>query len=44
MISFPIFFAGIASLSFNPKGEGGVKLPNNEAGSYQTSEVNYLEN
>ncbi|MBK9097117.1 MAG: OmpA family protein [bacterium] len=41
-IAFPYFFAGIASLSFNPKGEGGVKLPNNEAGLYKTSEVNYL--
>ena len=41
-VAFPYFFAGIASLSFNPKGEGGVKLPNNEAGNYQTSEVNYL--
>lgn len=41
-IAFPYLFAGIASLSFNPKGEGGVKLPNNEAGAYKTSEVNYL--
>ncbi|MBE0570575.1 MAG: OmpA family protein [Ignavibacteriaceae bacterium] len=41
-IAFPYFFAGVASLSFNPKGEGGVKLPNNEAGTYATSEVNYL--
>jgi outer membrane protein OmpA-like peptidoglycan-associated protein len=41
-VVFPYFFAGIASLSFNPKGEGGVKLPNNEAGNYKTSEVNYL--
>ena len=41
-VAFPYFFAGIASLSFNPKGEGGVKLPNNEAGAYETSEVNYL--
>lgn len=41
-IAFPYFFAGIASLSFNPKGEGGVKLPNNEAGVYETTEVNYL--
>jgi len=41
-VAFPYLFAGIASLSFNPKGEGGVKLPNNEAGVYQTSEVNYL--
>ena len=41
-VAFPYLFAGIASLSFNPKGEGGVKLPNNEAGAYKTSEVNYL--
>jgi outer membrane protein OmpA-like peptidoglycan-associated protein len=41
-VAFPYFFAGIASLSFDPKGEGGVKLPNNEAGTYKTSEVNYL--
>lgn len=41
-VAFPYFFAGVASLSFNPKGEGGIKLPNNEAGAYETSEVNYL--
>ncbi len=41
-IAFPYFFAGIASLSFDPKGEGGVKLPNNEDGVYSTTEVNYL--
>lgn len=41
-IAFPYLFAGIASLSFNPKGEGGVKLPNNEAGVYESTEVNYL--
>jgi len=41
-VAFPYLFAGIASLSFNPKGEGGVKLPNNEAGVYETTEVNYL--
>ena len=41
-VAFPYFFAGIASLSFDPRGEGGVKLPNNEAGAYKTSEVNYL--
>ena len=39
---FPYLFAGIASFSFNPKGEGGVTLPNNEAGVYNTTEVNYL--
>jgi OmpA-OmpF porin, OOP family len=41
-VAFPYLFAGVASLNFNPKGEGGVKLPNNEAGVYKTSEVNYL--
>lgn len=41
-VAFPYFFAGIASLSFDPRGEGGVKLPNNEEGTYKTSEVNYL--
>jgi OOP family OmpA-OmpF porin len=40
--AFPYLFAGIASFSFNPKGEGGVTLPNNEAGVYNTTEVNYL--
>ena len=41
-IYFPYFFAGIASLTFNPKGEGGVKLPNNESGLYNTTEASYL--
>ena len=41
-VAFPYLFAGVASLNFNPKGEGGVKLQNNEAGIYKTSEVNYL--
>lgn len=41
-VAFAYLFAGIASLSFNPKGEGGVKLPRNEAGDYETTEVNYL--
>ena len=41
-VAFPYLFAGIASLTFNPKGEGGVKLPNNQAGNYNTTEVNYL--
>ena len=40
--AFPYLFAGIASFSFNPRGEGGTKLPNNEAGVYSTTEVNYL--
>ena len=39
---FPYLFAGIGSFSFDPKGEGGAKLPNNEAGAYSTTEVNYL--
>lgn len=41
-VAFPYLFAGFASLSFDPKGEGGVKLPNNAAGVYSTTEVNYL--
>ena len=38
---FPYLFAGISNLWFDPKGEGGEKLPSNEAGKYSTSEVNY---
>ncbi|RKY99530.1 MAG: hypothetical protein DRQ13_02095 [Ignavibacteriae bacterium] len=38
---FPYFFAGISSLHFDPKGEGGVQLPNNEAGKYSGTEMNY---
>jgi len=38
---FPYFFAGISSLSFDPKGEGGVQLPNNKAGVYSRNEINY---
>ena len=41
-VAFPYLFAGIGSFSFNPRGEGGEKLPNNEAGVYSTTEVNYL--
>ncbi len=41
-VAFPYLFAGFASLSYDPKGEGGVKLPNNAAGVYNTTEVNYL--
>ncbi|MGB5287582.1 MAG: OmpA family protein [Ignavibacteriaceae bacterium] len=41
-VAFPYLFAGIASLSFDPKGQGGVKLPNNSEGIYKTTEVNYL--
>jgi hypothetical protein len=38
---FPYFFAGISSLHFDPKGEGGVQLPNNEAEVYSRNEMNY---
>jgi len=38
---FPYLFAGVSTLSFNPKGEGGESLPNNAEGKYSTSEVNY---
>ncbi|MEE9450210.1 MAG: OmpA family protein, partial [Ignavibacteriaceae bacterium] len=38
---FPYLFAGISSLHFDPKGEGGVRLPNNEAGIYSRNEMNY---
>lgn len=41
-IVFPYFFAGVASLTFDPKGEGGVELPNNANGVYKTTEINYL--
>lgn len=39
---FPYLFAGFGSLSFDPKGDGGVKLPNNEAGKYSNTEINYM--
>jgi outer membrane protein OmpA-like peptidoglycan-associated protein len=38
---FPYFFAGISSLHFDPKGDGGVQLPNNKAGVYSRNELNY---
>ncbi|RKY93542.1 MAG: hypothetical protein DRQ01_04515 [Ignavibacteriae bacterium] len=38
---FPYLFAGISSLHFDPKGEGGVRLPNNEAEKYSRNELNY---
>ena len=41
-VLFPYLFAGIGSLNFDPKGEGGVELTNNEAGVYSTTEINYL--
>ncbi|MCH8170157.1 MAG: OmpA family protein [Bacteroidetes bacterium] len=34
--------AGPSYFSFNPKGVNGVKLPNNAAGNYSTSEINYV--
>jgi outer membrane protein OmpA-like peptidoglycan-associated protein len=39
---FPYLFAGFGSLSFDPKGERGVRLPNSEAGVYSRSEINYV--
>jgi len=41
-IAFPYFFAGFGGLTFDPKGEGGQKLPGNESGAYSTSELNYI--
>jgi len=38
---YSYLFAGVSNLSFNPKGEGGEKLPNNKAGKYSLNEVNY---
>jgi outer membrane protein OmpA-like peptidoglycan-associated protein len=38
---FPYFFAGISNLNFDPKGEGGVRLPNNEEETYKRNEMNY---
>jgi len=38
---FPYFFAGISSLNFDPKGEGGVRLTNNEAELDSRNEMNY---
>ncbi len=38
---FPYLFAGLSSLKFDPKGEGGIRLQNNEAGDYSRNEVNY---
>lgn len=38
---FPYFYAGIANLWFDPKGEGGVRLPNNADGVYSRNELNY---
>ncbi len=33
--------AGISLMSFNPKGENGVELPNNAAGKYSNNEIDY---
>jgi len=38
---FPYLYAGISNLWFEPKGDGGELLPNNRAGKYSTSEINY---
>lgn len=38
---FPYLYAGISHLFFDPKGEGGMSLPNKIAGKYQGSETNY---
>lgn len=35
------FFAGVSAINFNPLGSDGKKLPNNAAGNYKTSELNY---
>ncbi len=32
---------GLSYFSFNPKGENGKELPNNAAGNYSTSDINY---
>ena len=38
---FPYLYAGISHLSFDPKGEDGMSLPNKIAGKYHGSETNY---
>jgi len=38
---FPYFFAGISSLNFDPKGDGGARLQNNESEEYNRNELNY---
>ena len=40
-VAFPYLYAGISSLWFDPKGEGGVPLPNNASGVYSGNEINY---
>jgi len=39
--AFPYLFAGISHLWFDPKGDGGVPLPNFIAGKYTGKEINY---
>ena len=38
---FPYLFAGASYLWFDPYGENGKQLPNNAAGVYKKSEINY---
>jgi outer membrane protein OmpA-like peptidoglycan-associated protein len=40
-VAFTYLYAGISNLWFNPKGEGGVLLPNNASGVYSGNEINY---
>jgi hypothetical protein len=40
-VAFPYLFAGVSSLWFEPKGEGGELLPNMKAGKYDNNEINY---
>ncbi len=39
---FPYLFAGAAFNRFNPKSESGFELPNNAAGKYKKSEIDYI--
>lgn len=38
---FPYLFLGVSSLNFNPKFIDGEKLPNNEAGVYENTAINF---
>ncbi len=38
---FPYLFTGVSYLWFDPFGENGSKLPNNNKGVYKKSEINY---
>jgi outer membrane protein OmpA-like peptidoglycan-associated protein len=40
-VVFPYLYAGISNMWFEPKGEGGILLPNNLADKYRTNEINY---